>query len=238
MASTSQPDGRRGLREPPRPGSQGASHTDGCRGGRARGDGEPRRARRLQLHADDRLFGNLSANITPRVGVLFDDYTSGAVLTGTLPDGSTYSVPTFVANPAQFAASGGGFTTTNVPGYHTDYRGIEFNLVKRLSNRWMGRLGMSFQSSTENFDDPKGKYNTNGNPTPTAAEPLQDGGQFAPTPSVAGGIFLNARWQFNANAMYIAPYGIEVAANIFGRQGYPFPIYRTRPSVWHRPPRT
>ena len=25
----------------------------------------------------------------------------------------------------------------------------------------------------------------------------------------------------------IAPYGIEVAANIFGRQGYPFPIYRT-----------
>ena len=26
--------------------------------------------------------------------------------------------------------------------------------------------------------------------------------------------------------MYQVPYGIELAANVFGRQGYPFPIYR------------
>jgi hypothetical protein len=172
------------------------------------------------------LFGNLSANITPRVGVTLDDYSPFSVVTGTLPDGQEYSVQTYAATPAKFAASGGGFYTTNVPGYHTDYKGLEVNVVKRLSNRWMGRLGMAFSSTTENFDDPKGVYDTNGNPTPTAAEPLQDGGQFAPTPSVSGGIFMNARWQFNANAMYVAPYGIEVAASVFGRQGYPFPIYR------------
>ena len=26
--------------------------------------------------------------------------------------------------------------------------------------------------------------------------------------------------------MYQAPYGIELAANVFGRQGYPFPLFR------------
>jgi hypothetical protein len=37
---------------------------------------------------------------------------------------------------------------------------------------------------------------------------------------------MNARWQFNANGVYIAPHGIELAANVFGRQGYPEPLFR------------
>ena len=72
--------------------------------------------------------------------------------------------------------------------------------------------------------------------TPTATrrrrspKPLVDGGQFAPLSSgnAAGSVFINAKWQFNANAMYQAAYGIEVAANVFGRQGYPFPLFRTQ----------
>ena len=77
--------------------------------------------------------------------------------------------------------------------------------------------------------EPQALYDTNGNPTPTVTEPLEDGGQFAPQSggSGAGSVFINAKWQFNANAMYQAPYGIEVAANVFGRQGYPFPLFRT-----------
>ena len=98
------------------------------------------------------LFGNLTSNITPRVGVLFADYTAGPVITGTLPDGSTYSVPTFVANPTEFNASGGGFVVTNIPGYHTDYKGLEVGVIKRLSNRWMGRATLSLNSTTERFD--------------------------------------------------------------------------------------
>jgi hypothetical protein len=39
---------------------------------------------------------------------------------------------------------------------------------------------------------------------------------------------MNARWQFNANGMFQAPFGIDVAANVFGRQGYPFPLFRTQ----------
>ena len=44
----------------------------------------------------------------------------------------------------------------------------------------------------------------------------------------AGSVFINAKWQFNANAMYQAAYGIEIAGNVFGRQGYPYPMFRTQ----------
>jgi hypothetical protein len=41
-------------------------------------------------------------------------------------------------------------------------------------------------------------------------------------------VYTNAKWQFNANGMYLAPFGIEASANVFGRQGYPFPLFRTQ----------
>ena len=172
------------------------------------------------------LFGNLAGNVTRRVGLSFDDYTAGPTLTGTLPDGTSYSVPTFVPSAANVTAGGGGFVLANIPGYTVDYDGLEVTLVKRLAQRWMGRLGFSINNSREHFDTPSGLYNTNGNPTRTVNEPLIDGGQHAPQASV--GTYLNAKWQFSANGMYQAPYGLEVAASTFGRQGYPFPIYRSQ----------
>lgn len=175
------------------------------------------------------LFGNFTANITPRVGVTLADYTPGPVLTGTLPDGSSYSVPTYVANAAKVVAGGLGFLTTTVPGYTTDYHGLELALVKRMSKGWMGRIGFAYNNAREHFSDPAGRYDTNGNPTPTVAEPLVNGGQFAPQSSASSGsgsVYVNAKWQFNANAMYVAPLGIETSANVFGRQGYPFPMFR------------
>ena len=175
------------------------------------------------------LFGNLTANITPRTGVTLDDYSAGPVLTGTLPDGTSYSVPTFVASGSRVVAGGLGFLTTTVPGYSTDYHGVEVALVKRLSNRWMGRVGVAYNNAREHFADPAGRYDTNGNPTPTITEPLIDSGQFAPQSSASnssGTVYINAKWQLNANAMYVAPFGIETSANVFGRQGYPFPLFR------------
>lgn len=171
------------------------------------------------------LFGNLTGGITPRVGIPLSAYVPAASspLTGTLPDGTAYSVPVF-STPA--GATAAGFVTRNIPGYYTDYHGLEVNLVKRLSDRWMGRMTMALNNAREHFSSPDGRYNTNGNPTGTPQEPLIDGGQFAPTTAVTGGIFLNSKWQFTANGMYVAPYGVEIAANVFGRQGYPFPIYR------------
>jgi len=175
------------------------------------------------------LLGNATFSVTPRVGVTLADYAPGPTLTGTLPDGSSYSVPTFIANQAKVTAGGSGFLLTNWNGYHTDYHGVEVSAVKRLSNRWMGRVGVSLNNAREHYA-PEAMYDTNGNPTRTITEPLVDGGQFAPQSSGngVGNVYLNARWQFNANGMYQAPFGIELAANVFGRQGYPFPLFRTQ----------
>src|SRR5262245_34023964 len=176
------------------------------------------------------LFGNAAASITPRTGVPLDSgYTAGPVLTGTLPDGSTYSVPTFMPIASLVTAGGGGFYSTNVPGYYSDYNGVEVALMKRLSKKWMSRVSFAYNNAREHFSDPAGLYNNSGNPTRTVTEPLVDGGQFVPATGTGGGAYyMNAKWQFNANGMYQAPYGIELAANVFGRQGYPFPIYRVQ----------
>jgi len=175
------------------------------------------------------LLGNASWSVTPRVGMTTADYTAGPTLTGSLPDGSTYSIPTFIPNQAKVTAGGGGFLLTNWNGYSTDYHGLEFGAVKRLANRWMARVNVAFNNAREHYE-PQAMYDTNGNPTRTITEPLVDGGQFAPqsTGNGVGNVYINARWQFNANGMYQAPYGIEVAANVFGRQGYPFPLFRAQ----------
>jgi len=175
------------------------------------------------------LLGNATFSVTPRIGITLADYAPGPTLTGTLPDGTNYAVPTYIPNQAKVAAGGSGFLQSNWDGFSVDYHGLELNAVKRLSNRWMGRAGVSFNNAREHYQ-PQGLYNSNGNPTRTTTEPLVDGGQFAPlsTGNAAGGVFLNARWQFNANAMYQAAYGIEVAGNVFGRQGYPFPLFRAQ----------
>jgi len=170
------------------------------------------------------LFGNVSSNLTPRIGIPISAYVPGPVLTGTLQDGAPYSVQTYLF-PGTLPSAG--FLTQTAPGYYTDYQGLEVNFVKRLANRWMGRVALGFNNAREHFTQIEGQYDTNGNPTPTAAEPLRNGGQFAPTQNLAGGVFLNAKWQFNANGMYQLPHGFEVAASVFGRQGYPLPVYRT-----------
>jgi Carboxypeptidase regulatory-like domain/TonB-dependent Receptor Plug Domain len=174
------------------------------------------------------LFGNFTGRITPRTGVTLADYAPGSGFAGTLLDGSPYNVATFIPNSARVSAGGNGFATTNIPDYSTSYSGLELGLVKRLSNRWMGRIGFSWNNAQEHFDSSAGMYDANGNPTPTLSEPLKDGGQFAPQSggSGSGNVYINAKWQINANAMYQAPYGIEISGNVFGRQGYPYPMFR------------
>jgi hypothetical protein len=175
------------------------------------------------------LIGNATFSVTPRVGVALSDYAAGPTLTGALPDGSTYSVPTYIPNQAKVTAGGSGFLLTNWNGYSTDYHGVEMSLVKRLSNKWMGRVALTLNDAREHYQA-SALYDTNGNPTRTTTEPLVDGGQFAPqsTGNGSGNIYINAKWSFNANGMYQAPYGIELAANVFGRQGYPFPLFRSQ----------
>ncbi len=183
-----------------------------------------------------RLFGTPNnatgtSAITPRLGVRpgpNGDYLPGSGFSGSFPNGQPYNVPTFIPDPAKVAAGGNGFLIQNIPGYYTDYHGIELGLIKRLSNKFMTHTGFAWNNAQEHFSSKDGMYDTYGNPTPTDTEPLRRGGQFVRRSggSGAGTIYVNAKWQFNASGLYQAPYGIELSANVFGRQGYPFPLYR------------
>jgi hypothetical protein len=183
----------------------------------------------LQVNYSYTRTTNVPLVSTPRVGVGLEDYAPGPTLTGTLPDGQSYSVATFIPDAAKVAAGGNGFVLDSWDGFATDYHGIELGLNKRLSNRWMGRVGFSYNNARAHFQ-PQALRNGTGNPTPTLTIPLKDGGQFAPQSggSGAGTIYMNAKWQFNANGLYQAAYGIELSANVFGRQGYPFPLFRSQ----------
>jgi hypothetical protein len=115
-----------------------------------------------------------------------------------------------------------------VPGYYTYYNGLEMQVVKRMSNRWMARVGLAFNSADEHYDvlvNP----NANGNITPTDTAALKSGGVYAPRSSGSGSgdIFVNAKWTINGNALYQLPMGINAGVNVFGRQGYPFPFFRS-----------
>jgi hypothetical protein len=177
-----------------------------------------------------RVYGNGTGNFTRRAGMTLDDYTPGSGYTGVIPleGGVAYDVPTFIPDMDAISAGGNGFVMMTIPGYYMDYHGLELTLNKRLSNRWMGRVGLALNNARDHFTSPDGRYDVIGNPTRTVTEPLDDGGQVAPEASGSGSgtVYLNARWQLNASGMYQAPYGIDLSANVFGRQGYPFPVVR------------
>jgi hypothetical protein len=89
----------------------------------------------------------------------------------------------------------------------------------------MARIGAAWNSPKECYTVAENEL---GNPTRTDTTPLSNCGPFTvrSSGSGSGDIFIHAKWQLNANALYVLPYDISVAGNIFGRQGYAFPIYR------------
>ncbi len=116
---------------------------------------------------------------------------------------------------------------TNRPGYTQKYSGLELTATKRMSHNWMMRANASWNNFTE-----KCGSDSLQNPTPVLAgnQILCGGGQVAPQSAASGDFgddFLNAKWQFNINGVYIAPWDINIGANLSARQGYPAPFRDT-----------
>jgi hypothetical protein len=184
---------------------------------------------------DRELMPNLAVQVTysygrttdhiqePWRGVGPTDYEPLAPATGTLPGtGQAYSIPVFRPIPAAVTAGGSGRFLTNYPDFYTTFNGVEFTVVKRLSNRWMMRWAGSYNNPREFYGT---LVNYNGNPTRTDTSPLVQGGQTAPRSagSGQGDVFMNAKWQMNINGVYQLPWEMEVAGNLFTRQGTAFP---------------
>jgi len=121
-----------------------------------------------------------------------------------------------------------GVTIKNRPQATQKYYGVDLSVVKRLSNHWMLRGNFGWNNFTQHLDpssleDPNNLWGGTNCGSPPQGSCIATG--FSSKTSV----FINANWQFNVNALYQGPWGINLGANFFGRQGFPNPFYvRTR----------
>jgi hypothetical protein len=158
-----------------------------------------------------------------------EDYVFFGSLEVTQPDGQPYDVDYYTLDPARFVLTGGNLLVNG--DRQVDYLGASLTLTKRLTNRWMlrgfinyGRPEWDIPESFLVFDDP----------TEAVVGDLRaadkDGDLFAQfTQGGRGGRLLHSTWSFNLNGMVqIAPerpWGFNVAGNLYGRQGYPIPLF-------------
>lgn len=121
---------------------------------------------------------------------------------------------------------------TNRPDYSQTYNGIELTATKRMSNNWMVRVNASYNDSTEDCGADSFANPTKGLPSTGivngaavyAGAPACIGGQFAPQSAGSGAfgnVFLSSRYNANIAGVYVAPWGINIGANLLYRQGYP-----------------
>jgi hypothetical protein len=149
------------------------------------------------------------------------DYTPNAPVTA-----NGFTAFTYSPDPALVAAGGGGRLTTNHPGYHTTFNGLELTLIRRLSNRWMARVAFSWNDWVDRFERSVPRVNYWGNPTAIENDPLVDGGQVA---MLAGGgagkgsFYSSVKWQLYANALVQLPWKLDLSGALFARQGGPYP---------------
>jgi hypothetical protein len=151
-----------------------------------------------------------------------------------------YTVPCFDLGPTNAAAAEAanfGQVLGNRPDYHRSYSGIELTAVKRLSNRWMGRVGFGYNNWTESFDGRAGIQN----PQPVLydgygyyglstaiTDAKKDGGQIGYLSTGSGTLYwMPSKWQLSANALYQLGKGFEIAGNLYAREGYIRPINLT-----------
>ena len=145
--------------------------------------------------------------------------------------GNTGNYYDFIA-PAGF---NGGIKVYNDSGFTTDYNGVELQLTKRLANRWMMHASAAYTDWKQNVSGSnsclgsatagwKGPTNvltvfgsSCGNGVQTFEESQGSGSK--------SDVFLSSKYQFNVSGMYQLPLNFNVAANLFGRQGYLIPYY-------------
>ena len=149
----------------------------------------------------------------------------GRFYTVTTPLVQTYRLKAGVPNPT-FSV------ITNRRDYSQTYNGVEVTATKRMSRNWMVRVNASYNDYTEDCGP-----NSYANPTPGlpstgivngaavyAGPPACVGGDFAPQSAGSGAfgnVFIHSKWNGNISGVYVAPWGINLGANLLMRQGYP-----------------
>ncbi len=161
---------------------------------------------------------NLTGEVTT---IPASEYVPDRVLEGSLPDGSPYAVPTLAANPARWTYTGGDLLTDG--DREVDYFGAAITVTKRLSDQWMLRGFLNYNFD-ESWDVPASYFNRN---DPNLWVQQDEGGTVTDGEIYAVWGEEQSTWQWNVNGMYQfapdRPWGFNVAANLGGHQGNPFP---------------
>jgi len=177
-----------------------------------------------------RLIRTPSGEIRPD---RFADYEIVGPYDAELPDGTIVSQPEYNLF-SQYAQTGGELLTNG--GRERDYQGLNLNFTKRLSSQWMLRGFFNF-AWTDEWSVPDSYLDEDNGPNPIFTKSDCDGCIYAMQSSASGffnNVFLQSGWSWNVNGMYqIAPdraWGFNVAANLYGREGFPLPYYINVPS--------
>ena len=162
----------------------------------------------------------------------------GGRLTGVLFNGVPFDIPYYQLDPGVEVPAG--LTLSNRPDWDTTYNGVDLTFQKRLSDRWLVRGGATYQTWNQHgysasCYDPTSDRGGNNELWPGTPIGIQTGSTCAgndiaalPAGAASGArneVFLNARWMFNVGGLYQLPAGFAVAANFFGREGYPYINY-------------
>jgi hypothetical protein len=135
----------------------------------------------------------------------------------------TYNAPVFQLRPSLFE-TGGVRIDNGTRGQ--EYTSALFSFNKRLANRWLLRGFVE-------FSDWKWSGAADAADRSDELRSTQDGGVVAPQSPAIGRehVYLNRGWSFNVNGLYqVSPdktWGFDLSTNIFGRQGFPAPLFRS-----------
>jgi len=149
---------------------------------------------------------------------------------GFTPDTVVYGLAPGVSLPA-----GNGTILTNRPGYYQRYLSWDLTATKRLSNRWMMRAYVNVNRNRQIITDPSV---ANVDPTPlsitnfTSINDVSIPTNGALVLNAAGGgsgargdVYINSEWSYSVMGLYQFPYGISASGTVYGRQGYPDPVF-------------
>lgn len=159
------------------------------------------------------------------------DYVFRDNLSRVLPNGAVATVARYQLRDGVSATGGNELANGD---RQIDYTGINIGFQKPLANRWSMRGNVNYGnnklkigSGFKNQDDPTNRITLGtgfyGDTSDIFVETSYGSHSL---------VLLNSRWSFNVNGLYqIAPdkpWGFNVAANISGREGYPFVPSTTR----------
>ena len=151
------------------------------------------------------------------------DFIPAGQVCETDPGGTELCTDTFALNPI-FSRTGGSFYEND--GRERDYTGVSLTFNKRLANGWSARGFINYGTTEWNVPS---SYRAKNDPNPQELGGDQNGAVYMweSSGSGRGNIFLNSEWQWNLTGMYQVaadrPWGFNLSANLYGRQGYPVP---------------